>query len=122
MFLKKGSKILKAYGAEVILTPSEKLMQGAIDKAKSLNENIANSFIVNQFTNPANPDAHRQSTALEILEQLDYQLDAFVASAGTGGTITGTGEKLKEKLKDLKIYTVESKNSPVLSGGKAGKA
>ncbi|ADQ15139.1 cysteine synthase A [Halanaerobium hydrogeniformans] len=114
-------KILKAYGAEVILTPAENLMQGAIDKAKSINENISNSFIINQFENPANPDAHRQSTALEILEQLDYQLDAFVASAGTGGTITGTGEKLKEKIKNLKIYTVESKNSPVLSGGKAGK-
>lgn len=112
--------ILKAYGAEVILTPAQNLMQGSIDKAHEIKKEIDNSFIPNQFKNPANPAIHKKTTALEILEQMDYQLDAFVASAGTGGTISGTGQKLKKELPELKIYTVESKNSPVLSGGKPG--
>ena len=112
--------ILKAYGAEVVLTPAQNLMQGAIDKAHEIKAKINNSFIPNQFENPANPAIHKKTTALEILEQMDYQLDAFVASAGTGGTITGTGQKLKEKLPDIKIFTVESENSPVLAGGQPG--
>lgn len=112
--------ILKAYGADVELTPENKLMQGAIDKAKQLVEKIEDSFIPDQFNNPANPDAHRDTTAVEILEQMEYNLDAFVASAGTGGTITGTGEELKTKLPNLKIYTVEPQNSPVLAGGQPG--
>lgn len=112
--------ILKAYGAEVVLTPAQNLMQGAIDKAHEIENEIDNSFIPNQFENPANPAVHKKTTALEILEQMNYQLDAFVASAGTGGTISGTGQKLKEELPELKIYTVESENSPVLSGGKPG--
>lgn len=113
-------KMLKAYGAEVVLTPAEKSLQGAIEKAQELRSNIKNSFIPQQFENPANPEAHRKTTALEILKQMDNNLDAFVACSGTGGTITGTGEKLLEKIPDLKIYTVESENSPVLSGGKPG--
>ncbi|MEC9489830.1 MAG: cysteine synthase A [Halanaerobiales bacterium] len=112
--------ILKAYGAEVVLTPAQKLMQGAIDKAHQIKSRIDNSFIPNQFENPANPAVHRKTTALEILDQMNYQLDAFVASAGTGGTISGTGQKLKKELPELKIYTVESENSPVLSGGNPG--
>lgn len=112
--------ILKAYGAEVVLTPAQKMMQGAIDRAHELKSKINNSFIPNQFENPANPAVHRKTTALEILEQMNGQLDAFVASAGTGGTISGTGNKLKEKLPELKIYTVESENSPVLAGGQPG--
>ncbi len=113
-------RILKAYGAEVILTPAIKSMQGAIDKANELKSKIEGSYLPNQFENPANPDAHRKTTAREILIQMDNTLDAFVASAGTGGTITGTGEALLKELPDLKIYTVESKNSPVLAGGKPG--
>lgn len=117
---KERIKILKAYGAETILTPVEKSMQGAIDKVNELKDEINNSFVPNQFKNPANPDIHRKTTAIEILNQMDYNLDAFVASAGTGGTITGTGEILTEKLPQIDIYTVESENSPVLSGGKPG--
>lgn len=113
-------KILKAYGAQVILTPAHKLMQGAIDKAYQIKAELTNAFIPDQFKNPANPAVHKKTTALEILTQLDNQLTAFVAAAGTGGTISGTGEKLKEKLPELKIYTVESQNSPVLAGGKPG--
>ncbi|MEJ6949799.1 cysteine synthase A [Natronospora cellulosivora (SeqCode)] len=113
-------KILKAYGAKVILTAAEKLMQGALDKAYQLEKKIEGAFIPNQFDNPANPNAHRKTTAIEILEQMDYQLNAFVATSGTGGTITGTGEELLKKLSELKIYTVEGKNAPVLAGGNPG--
>ncbi|WP_211653541.1 cysteine synthase A [Planococcus alpniumensis] len=113
--------LLKAFGSEVVLTPSDDKMPGAIHKALELRETIPGSFIPQQFENPANPDAHRGTTALEILEQMDGQLDAFVASAGTGGTITGTGETLKEHLPNLYITVVEPKGSPVLSGGKPGK-
>lgn len=112
--------ILKAYGAEIVLTPAQNLMQGAIDKAHEIKAKTDNSFIPNQFENPANPAVHKKTTAIEILEQMDYQLDAFVASAGTGGTISGTGQKLKKELPQLKIYTVESENSPVLAGGNPG--
>ncbi|WP_058307664.1 cysteine synthase A [Gracilibacillus massiliensis] len=113
--------ILKAFGAKVVLTPSSEKMPGAIKKAKELVDEIPNSFIPQQFENKANPDIHRKTTALEILEQMDEQLDGFVATAGTGGTITGTGETLKERLPHLHIAVVEPQGSPVLSGGKPGK-
>lgn len=113
--------ILKAYGAEVVLTPSEEKMPGAIQKAKEIQQQIPNSFIPQQFENEANPGVHRMTTAKEILQQMDGQLDAFVCTAGTGGTVTGTGEVLKEHLPDLHIAVVEPKGSPVLSGGKPGK-
>ncbi|WP_143415364.1 cysteine synthase A [Geobacillus sp. E263] len=113
-------KILKAYGAEVYLTPAEKRMQGAIDKANQLAAQIPDSFIPMQFENPANPDAHRNSTAREIFEAFGGKLDAFVLTAGTGGTVTGTGEELKKQIPHLRIYVVEPYGSPVLSGGKPG--
>ncbi|MDQ1912824.1 cysteine synthase A [Paenibacillus sp. GD4] len=117
---KERINILKAYGAQVVLTPSEQRMPGAIAKALELREQIPGSFIPQQFENPANPDIHRVTTALEILEQMDGKLDGFVATAGTGGTITGTGETLREHLPNLHIAVVEPQGSPVLSGGKPG--
>ncbi|MGN8646979.1 cysteine synthase A [Gracilibacillus sp. HCP3S3_G5_1] len=113
--------ILKAYGAKVVLTPSSEKMPGAIKKAKELVEEIPNSFMPQQFENKANPDIHRKTTALEILAQMNNDLDGFVATAGTGGTISGTGEALKQMLPSLHIAVVEPKGSPVLSGGKPGK-
>ncbi len=113
--------LLKAFGAEVVLTPNEDKMPGAIQKALELKNQIPNSFIPQQFENTANPDIHRSTTAIEILEQMNGELDAFVATAGTGGTITGTGETLKEHIPSLFISVVEPKGSPVLSGGKPGK-
>lgn len=113
-------KLVKAYGAEVILTPGELLMQGCIDKANELLKEVPNSFMPNQFVNMANPNVHKKSTALEILDQLDGKLDVFIATAGTGGTISGVGEVLKENIPGLKIYVVEAKNSPVIAGGKPG--
>ncbi|MFC3038872.1 cysteine synthase A [Virgibacillus xinjiangensis] len=113
--------ILKAYGAEVVLTPSEEKMPGAIRKALELQKEIPGSFIPQQFENTANPDIHRTTTALEIYEQMDGKLDAFVCTAGTGGTVTGTGEALREKLPDLHVAVVEPEGSPVLSGGQPGK-
>ncbi|MGW8957415.1 MULTISPECIES: cysteine synthase A [unclassified Paenibacillus] len=112
--------ILKAYGAEVVLTPAEERMSGAIRKALELGAEIEGSFIPHQFENEANPDIHRTTTALEILEQTEGKLDVFVASSGTGGTITGTGEVLRQHLPDLRVVVVEPKGSPVLSGGKPG--
>ncbi|KRF55287.1 cysteine synthase [Bacillus sp. Soil768D1] len=117
---KERINILKAYGAEVVLTPASERMPGAIRKAEELAAEIPNSFIPQQFENKANPDIHRVTTAVEILEQMDRKLDVFVATAGTGGTITGTGEALKEQLPDLRVVVVEPKGSPVLSGGKPG--
>ncbi|NRS51524.1 cysteine synthase A [Brevibacillus sp. HB2.2] len=117
---KERINILKAYGAEVVLTPSELRMPGAIAKAQELQKEIPRSFIPQQFENQANPDIHRMTTAKEIFAQMNGQLDAFVATAGTGGTITGTGEALREKLPELYITVVEPKGSPVLSGGKPG--
>ncbi|MED1796214.1 cysteine synthase A [Brevibacillus nitrificans] len=117
---KERINLLKAYGAQVVLTPSELRMPGAIAKAEELKKEIPRSFIPQQFENKANPDIHRVTTAKEIYEQMDGQLDAFVATAGTGGTITGTGEALREKLPELYIAVVEPKGSPVLSGGKPG--
>ncbi|OEF98253.1 cysteine synthase A [Desulfuribacillus alkaliarsenatis] len=112
--------ILKAYGAEVVLTPGDKRMPGAIEKAEQLLAEIPNSFMPQQFNNLANPDIHRTTTALEILRELDGKLDAFVATAGTGGTITGTGETLKQQLPEIEIHVVEPQGSPVLSGGEPG--
>ncbi|MET3575524.1 cysteine synthase A [Bhargavaea ullalensis] len=114
-------RILKAYGAEVHLTPAAQRMQGAIDEAKRLAAGeIEGAFIPMQFDNPANADAHRGTTAPEILDAFDGRLDAFVLTAGTGGTVTGTGEELKKRIPSLKIYVVEPKGSPVLSGGEPG--
>ncbi|WP_338448930.1 cysteine synthase A [Niallia oryzisoli] len=113
-------KIMKAYGAEVILTPANLRMQGAIDEANRLAEDLPDSFIPMQFENEANADAHRDTTAVEILEAFEGKLDALVLTAGTGGTVTGTGEELKKQIPDLKIYVVEPAGSPVLSGGKPG--
>ncbi|MGG1312585.1 MULTISPECIES: cysteine synthase A [Cohnella] len=112
--------LLRGYGAEVVLTPAEQRMPGAIAKAKELLAEIPGSYMPNQFENPANPDIHRRTTALEIIEQTEGRLDAFVATAGTGGTITGTGEELKSRLPGLYIAVVEPAGSPVLSGGKPG--
>lgn len=112
--------ILKAYGAEVVLTPAVEKMPGAIRKAQELVEETPGSFMPQQFENKANPDIHRVTTAVEILDQMEQNLDVFVATAGTGGTITGTGEALKAELPDIRIVVVEPKGSPVLSGGKPG--
>lgn len=112
--------ILKAYGAQVVLTPAAEKMPGAVKKALELNSQIENSFVPQQFENPANPAIHRITTAPEILKQTDGRLDVFIATAGTGGTITGTGEALKEALPNLKVIVVEPQGSPVLSGGQPG--
>ncbi|WP_048745851.1 cysteine synthase A [Paenibacillus sp. P22] len=112
--------ILRAYGAEVVLTPAAERMPGAIRKAKELAVGIEGSYIPLQFENPANPDAHRGTTALEIMEQMEGRMDVFVASSGTGGTITGTGEELRKLLPALRILVVEPQGSPVLSGGEPG--
>ncbi|WP_339227890.1 cysteine synthase A [Oceanobacillus sp. FSL K6-2867] len=113
--------ILKAYGAEVVLTPSEEKMPGSIKKALEIQAEIPGSFIPQQFENTANSDIHRTTTALEIMEQTGGNLDAFVCTAGTGGTVTGTGETLKNKIPGIHIAVVEPKGSPVLSGGNPGK-
>ena len=112
--------LLKAYGAEVVLTPAAEKMPGAVKKALQLHSEIPNSFIPQQFENEANPAIHRTTTALEILEQTEGKLDVFVATAGTGGTITGTGETLKAAIPNLRVIVVEPKGSAVLSGGQAG--
>jgi cysteine synthase len=113
-------KLVKAYGAEVVLTPADRMMQGCIEKAKALHKEIPGSFIANQFMNKANPAIHKKTTALEILEQTDGSLDAFVATAGTGGTISGVGGVLKKHIPGIKIIVVESKSSPVIAGGRPG--
>lgn len=112
--------LLHAYGAEVVLTPANKGVQGSIDKAIELQKKTPNSFIPLQFRSQANPRAHRKTTALEILDACDGSIDVFVAGVGTGGTITGVGEVLKEKVPSIKIIAVEPSNSAVLSGKKAG--
>ena len=112
--------ILKAYGAEIVLTEGAKGMTGAIEKAKELAEQISGSFLAGQFDNPANPAAHMVSTGPEIWEDTDGNVDIFVAGVGTGGTITGVGGYLKEKKKSVKVVAVEPSDSPVLSKGTAG--
>ncbi|CEP66151.1 Cysteine synthase A [Moorella glycerini] len=113
-------KLLAAYGAEFILTPGHLGMKGAVDKALELVRENPDYFMPQQFENPANPDVHRRTTAREILEQMDKDLDAFVAGVGTGGTITGVGEVLKQEIPGVKIIAVEPAASPVLSGGQPG--
>ena len=112
--------IVKAYGAEVVLTDGTKGMNGAIEKADELAKEIPNSFIAGQFVNPANPATHKKTTGPEIWEDTDGEVDIFVAGVGTGGTITGTGEYLKEKKPEVKIVAVEPASSPVLSDGVSG--
>ena len=112
--------IVKAYGAEVVLTDGTKGMKGAIEKADELAKDIPNSFIAGQFVNPANPATHKKTTGPEIWEDTDGEVDIFVAGVGTGGTITGTGEYLKEKKPEVKIVAVEPASSPVLSDGVSG--
>jgi len=112
--------LLKALGANLVLTPASEGMKGAINKALALQEERENAIVLQQFENPANPDIHRKTTAVEILRDTDGKIDIFVAAVGTGGTITGTSEVLKEKNPSLKVIAVEPEDSPVLSGGKGG--
>ena len=113
-------KIVAALGAEVVLTPGSEGMKGAIAKAEQLKEELGNAVVLQQFENIANPKAHRETTAQEIIRDTDGKVDIFVAGVGTGGTITGNGEVLKQYNKDIKIVAVEPSASPVLSGGKPG--
>lgn len=109
--------LLQAYGAQLVLTPGEKGMKGAIEKAKELVEEHSDYFMPQQFENPNNPEIHRKTTAMEILTQMDNKIDVFIAGVGSGGTITGVGQVLKENIDDIRIVAVEPANSPVLSGG-----
>ena len=113
-------KLMKAYGAELVLTEGAKGMKGAIAKAEELAQEIPNSFIPGQFVNPSNPKAHRLTTGPEIYEDTEGKVDIFVAGVGTGGTLTGVGEYLKSKNSDIKVVAVEPQDSPVLSEGRAG--
>jgi cysteine synthase A len=113
-------QLIKAYGAELVLTEGSKGMKGAIAKAEELQAEIPNSIIAGQFINPANPKAHKETTGPEIWEDTDGEVDIFVAGVGTGGTVTGVGEYLKEKKASVKVVAVEPADSPVLSKGTAG--
>jgi len=113
--------LLKRYGAELVLTPGDQGMKGAIAKAQEILKEHPNSFMPQQFANPANPKIHRETTAEEIWEALDGKVDAFVAGVGTGGTVTGCGEVLKKRNPKIKIVAVEPTASPVISGGQPGK-
>jgi cysteine synthase A len=113
-------KLLRLFGAEIVLTPSESGMSGAVERAEQLVAQKPNAFMPQQFKNPANPQIHRETTATEIWEDSGHNVDIFVAGVGTGGTLTGCGEVLKQRNKDLKVVAVEPKDSPVLSGGESG--
>ena len=113
-------KLMKAYGAELVLTEGSKGMKGAIEKASELAAEIPESFIAGQFVNPSNPKIHRETTGPEIWNDTDGKVDIFVAGVGTGGTLTGTGEYLREQNPEIKIIAVEPASSPVLSAGRAG--
>lgn len=117
---KERRSLIKAYGAELVLTPGPEGMKGAIKKAEELAKENPNSFIPQQFQNPANPQIHRETTAEEIWRDTDGNIDVFVGGVGTGGTITGVGEVLKQRNPNIKIIAVEPADSPVLSGGSAG--
>jgi len=111
--------LLAAYGAEVVLTPAEELMEGAINKALEIADSKPDSFMLNQFSNKVNARTHKLTTGIEIIEQIPGEIDAFVAGVGTGGTITGAGEALRERYPDIKLIAVEPKECAVLSGGEA---
>jgi len=113
-------KLLQLFGSELVLTPAERGMTGAVEKAEQLVAQNSNAFLPQQFNNPANPQIHRETTAEEIWEDTDHNVDIFVAGVGTGGTLTGCGEVLKQRNKNLKTVAVEPKDSSVLSGGKPG--
>lgn len=118
---KERIQLLKAYGAEIVLTDGNEGMAGAVRKAEELSKSISNSFIPGQFKNPVNPLAHYCTTGPEIWNDLDGNVDYFIAGVGTGGTLSGVGKFLKEKNKSIKVIAVEPKNSPLLSTGKSGK-
>jgi cysteine synthase len=113
-------KILELFGAEVILTPAEEGMLGAVDRATEVLDTVPDAFMPHQFRNPANPQVHMKTTAVEIWEDTDGQVDIFIAGVGTGGTLTGVGRALKERKPEVKIVAIEPNGSPVLSGGRAG--
>jgi cysteine synthase A len=113
-------KLLKLFGAEIVLTPAELGMPGAIEKAEQLLAQNNKSFMPQQFNNPANPQIHRETTAEEIWSDTDGKVDIFISGVGTGGTLTGCGEVLKQHNKELKVVAVEPKDSPILSGGEPG--
>jgi len=113
-------KLLQLFGAEIVLTPAERGMTGAVEEAEQLVARNPNAFMPQQFNNPANPQIHRETTAEEIWDDTGHKIDIFVSGVGTGGTLTGCGEVLKQRNKDLKVVAVEPKDSPVLSGGKPG--
>ena len=113
-------KILELFGAEVILTPAEEGMLGAVDRAREVLDTIPGAYMPHQFRNPANPQVHMETTAVEIWEDTDGQVDIFVAGVGTGGTLTGVGAVLKERKPEVRIVAIEPAGSPILSGGRAG--
>ncbi|MEJ6951721.1 cysteine synthase A [Natronospora cellulosivora (SeqCode)] len=113
-------KLLKAYGADIVLTPGEEGMKGAIEKAREIADSDPKNFMPQQFENPANPDIHRKTTAEEIIRDTDANIDYFIAGVGTGGTLTGTGEILKERIPGIEIVALEPKDSAVISGEKPG--
>lgn len=117
---KERQKLMKAYGAELVLTKAEEGMQGAIERAKQLAKEIENSFLPDQFSNPANTQTHRQNTGVEIFEDMDGEVDVFVAGVGTGGTLMGVAEYLKTRKPSVRIIGVEPQGSPFLTQGKAG--
>jgi cysteine synthase A len=113
-------RLLEAFGAQIILTPASNGMRGSVNRANELLEGSQRTFMINQFENPANPEIHRRTTATEILRQLGKDPDVFVAGVGTGGTLTGVGEVLKQRNRSIRVVAVEPADSPILSGGNPG--